>query len=56
MVSTQDCRPKSLFAREPLPKCFCNLGRLVHALAARRLDGIVATSPQNFMTLIPRMP
>jgi Xaa-Pro aminopeptidase len=33
--------------REPLPKRFCNLERLLHAMAARGLDGIVATSAQN---------
>ena len=51
MVSTHEYRPETSFAREPLPKCFCNLGRLVHALEARRLDGIVATSPQNVFYL-----
>jgi Xaa-Pro dipeptidase len=35
------------FPRRPLPKRFCNLDRLLHALAARGLDGIVATVPQN---------
>ena len=37
--------------REPLPKRFCNLERLLHAMAARGLDGIVATTPQNVFYL-----
>ena len=36
---------------QPLPKRFCNLDRLLHAMAARGLDGIVATSPQNVFYL-----
>ncbi len=51
MVSTQEYRPETSFARVPLPKCFCNLDRLVHALEVRGLDGIVATSPQNVFYL-----
>ena len=35
------------FARAPLPKRFCNLDRLIHAMKARGLDGIVATAPWN---------
>jgi Xaa-Pro aminopeptidase len=38
-------------AREPLPKRFCNLDRLLHAMAARGLDGIVATTAQNVFYL-----
>lgn len=38
------------FAREPLPR-LCNLDRLLHAMAARGLDGIVATQPQNVFYL-----
>ena len=38
-------------AREPLPPRFCNLDRLLHAMAARGLDGIVATTPQNVFYL-----
>ena len=34
-----------------LPKRFCNLDRLVHAMAARGLDGIVATVPWNVFYL-----
>ena len=33
------------FPRKPLPKRFCNLDRVVHALTVRGLDGIVATLP-----------
>lgn len=39
------------FPRRPLPKRFCNLDRLLHALKARGLDGIVATVPQNVFYL-----
>jgi len=37
--------------REPLPTRFCNLERLLHAMAARGLDGIVATSAKNIFYL-----
>lgn len=37
--------------REPLPKRFCNLDRLIHAMTVRGLDGIVATSAQNVFYL-----
>ena len=39
------------FERPPLPKRFCNLDRVLHALKARNLDGIVVTSPQNIFYL-----
>ena len=39
------------FARPPLPKRFCNLDRVLHALAARGLDAIVATTPNNVFYL-----
>ncbi len=39
------------FERKPLPKRFCNLDRVLHALAARGLDGIVATLPNNVFYL-----
>ena len=39
------------FARAPLPKRFCNLDRLVHAMKVRGLDGIVASSPYNVFYL-----
>jgi Xaa-Pro dipeptidase len=39
------------FARAPLPKQFCNLDRLLFAMKARGLDGIVATAPWNVFYL-----
>jgi hypothetical protein len=39
--------PRPSFDRTPLPKRFCNLDRLLHALEVRGLDGIVATLPYN---------
>ena len=49
---TAASRPSaSAFARPPLPKRFCNLDRVLHALAARGLDGIVATMPNNVFYL-----
>jgi Xaa-Pro aminopeptidase len=39
------------FPRRPLPARFCNLDRVLHALAARGLDGIVATMPSNVFYL-----
>ena len=39
------------FARKPLPKRFCNLDRLLQAMEARGLDGIVATLPNNVFYL-----
>jgi Xaa-Pro aminopeptidase len=39
------------FPRKPLPKRFCNLDRLLTALRARGLDGIVATVPTNVFYL-----
>jgi Xaa-Pro dipeptidase len=39
------------FARVPLPKRFCNLERLLFAMKARGLDGIVATQPWNVFYL-----
>jgi Xaa-Pro aminopeptidase len=50
MTSSQ--RPSATaFARPPLPKRFCNLDRVLHALEARGLDGIVATTPNNVFYL-----
>ena len=46
MASTLDASGAP-FTREPLPRRFCNLDRLLHALDARGLDGVVATSPYN---------
>jgi Xaa-Pro dipeptidase len=39
------------FVRKPLPERFCNLERLVAAMAARGLDGIVVSSPLNIFYL-----
>ena len=39
------------FDRRPLPERFCNLERLLDAMAARGLDGIVATGPLNVFYL-----
>jgi Xaa-Pro aminopeptidase len=39
------------FTRATLPKRFCNLDRLLFALRARGLDGIVATLPYNVFYL-----
>src|SRR5437763_5475365 len=39
------------FARATLPKRFCNLDRLLHAMKVRGLDGIVATTPWNVFYL-----
>ncbi len=43
--------PSDAFSRKPLPKRFCNLDRVFHALKARGLDGIVATLPANVFYL-----
>ena len=42
---------RDAFARKPLPRRFCNLDRVLHALKARGLDGIVATLPNNVFYL-----
>src|ERR1700674_1360100 len=39
------------FARAPWPRRFCNLDRLIHAMKARGLDGIVATALWNVFYL-----
>ena len=39
------------FARKPLPERFCNLERLLAAMQARGLDGIVASTPLNVFYL-----
>jgi Xaa-Pro aminopeptidase len=51
MSIPQPSRVPDAFARSPLPKRFCNLDRLVHAMTARGLDGIVATTPWNVFYL-----
>ena len=37
--------------REPMPERFCNLDRLLHAMQARNLDGLVASSMLNVFYL-----
>ena len=49
---TARTRPSAVaFPRTPLPKRFCNMDRVLHALAARGLDGIVVTQPNNVFYL-----
>jgi Xaa-Pro dipeptidase len=50
MVSRQASRSAPAFTRAPLPR-LCNLDRLLHALKARDLDGIVASLPYNVFYL-----
>jgi len=51
MTNTSKKPTAADFARTPLPKRFCNLDRLLHALEVRGLDGIVATQPNNVFYL-----
>ena len=51
MTSTQQSAAASSFARAPLPPRFCSVDRLLHALKARGLDGIVASLPYNVFYL-----
>jgi Xaa-Pro dipeptidase len=39
------------FPRTPLPERFCNLDRLLHAMQARNIDGLVVTSMLNVFYL-----
>src|ERR671923_75593 len=39
------------FDRKPLPERFCNLDRLLAAMTARGLDGIVLSTPPNVLYL-----
>jgi Xaa-Pro aminopeptidase len=41
----------SRFVRKPLPERFCNLERLLAAMKARELDGIVVSTPLNVFYL-----
>ncbi|MDH3715800.1 MAG: aminopeptidase P family N-terminal domain-containing protein, partial [Gammaproteobacteria bacterium] len=50
-MNTPVNQPQALFAREPLAKRLCNLDRLLHALEARGLDAVIATSPLNVFYL-----
>jgi Xaa-Pro dipeptidase len=51
MQSTSAPAPAASFERTPLPPRFCNLDRLLHAMKARDLDGIVASLPYNVFYL-----
>jgi Xaa-Pro dipeptidase len=51
MNDTRALRTADAFARGPLPKRFCNLDRLLFAMKARGLDGVVATAPWNVFYL-----
>jgi Xaa-Pro dipeptidase len=42
---------ESRFVRKPLPERFCNFERLLAAMAARGLDGIVVSTPLNVFYL-----
>jgi Xaa-Pro aminopeptidase len=52
-TAMNDLKPPTAatFARPPLPKRLCNVDRLVFAMKARGLDGIVATAPWNVFYL-----
>jgi Xaa-Pro aminopeptidase len=50
MVSRQASGSAPAFARAPLPR-LCNLDRLLHAMKARNLDGVVASLPYNVFYL-----
>ena len=50
MVSRQASELAPAFARAPLPR-LCNLDRLLHAMKARDLDGVVASLPYNVFYL-----
>ena len=50
MVSRQASGLAPAFARAPLPR-LCNLDRLLHAMKARNLDGVVASLPYNVFYL-----
>jgi Xaa-Pro aminopeptidase len=51
MATIRKSAAADAFPRRPLPRRFCNLDRLLHALEVRGLDGIVATTPQNVFYL-----
>ncbi len=50
-MSTARLASADAFARQPLPKRFCNLDRVLYALEARGLDAIVATTTNNVFYL-----
>jgi hypothetical protein len=43
MMKTHEVPTIDAFVRKPLPKRFCNLDRLLHALKMRVVDGVVAS-------------
>src|SRR5262249_5992685 len=51
MMDAPRSPPAGPFTRAPLPRRFCNLDRLLHAMKARSLDGVVATAPWNVFYL-----
>ena len=51
MTDTYGSAPVPPFARAPLPPRLCNLYRLLHAMKARDLDGLVASLPYNVFYL-----
>ncbi len=51
MTTTSDDKTASAFRGGDLPQRFCNLDRLLHAMAARGLDGIIATQPLDVFYL-----
>ena len=51
MIKSQRPHSADAFARTPLPKRFCNLDRLLHAMKTRALDALVATTPWNVFYL-----
>ena len=51
MTDTHGAAPVPPFARAPLPPRLCNLDRLLHAMTARDLDGLVASLPYNVFYL-----
>lgn len=51
MSPASESNPSTAPARAPLPKRFCNLERLLHAMKTRNIDGMVATSMLNVFYL-----
>ena len=49
-MTAQQTSSTPRFVRSPLPR-LCNLERLLHAMTARDLDGIVASLPYNVFYL-----
>ncbi|MGH6903463.1 MAG: M24 family metallopeptidase, partial [Geminicoccaceae bacterium] len=51
MTAMPESPATARFLRTPLPPSLCNLDRLLHAMTARDLDGIVASLPYNVFYL-----